>query len=187
MERSSHRWALAVGAALDVETIHRPSFSSSRRGLGLALAGNEQMVTDNAPQLSEIFGVYLQVRDLNRSLSFYRDVLSLEVGWNDGALAVLHGRVEPAHTLVIREIGETARHDLGEAGVTRIFWRVRDPTDLNSAEEFLIRHKVHYQRHSDEKGDGITVRDPDGLEIVLLLISENVHAGTPPAWLYWYH
>ena len=45
------------------------------------------MVTDNTPQLSGLFGVYLQVGDLDRSLSFYRDVLALEVVRNDGGLA----------------------------------------------------------------------------------------------------
>jgi catechol-2,3-dioxygenase len=75
------------------------------------------MVTDNTPQLSGLFGVYLQVGDLDRSLSFYRDVLTLEVVWNDGALAVLHGHRAPADSLVIREIGKAARHNVGEAGL----------------------------------------------------------------------
>ena len=38
-----------------------------------------------------IFSVYLQVGDLGRSLSFYRDGRGLEVAWNDDMLAVLHG------------------------------------------------------------------------------------------------
>ena len=36
-----------------------------------------------------IFSVYLQVGDLGRSLSFYRDGLGLEVAWNDDMIAVL--------------------------------------------------------------------------------------------------
>jgi catechol 2,3-dioxygenase-like lactoylglutathione lyase family enzyme len=32
-----------------------------------------------------MFGVYLQVADLERSLWFYRDLLALNVDWNDGA------------------------------------------------------------------------------------------------------
>lgn len=36
-----------------------------------------------------IFTAYLQVSDLERSLSFYQDGLGLEVEWNDGTLAVL--------------------------------------------------------------------------------------------------
>src|SRR5690349_17490429 len=84
---------------------------------------NEQMVTDNTPQLSGLFGVYLQVGDLHRSLSFYCDVLALEVVWNDGALAVLHTHRAPADSLVIREIGKAARHQMCEAGVARVLWR----------------------------------------------------------------
>ena len=84
------------------------------------------MVTDNTPQLSGLFGVYLQVGDLDRSLSFYRDVLALEVVWNDGALAVLHSHRAPADSLVIRAIGKAARHNMGEAGVTRVHARHPD-------------------------------------------------------------
>ena len=53
------------------------------------------MVTDSTSQLSGLFGVYLQASDLDRSLSFYRDVPALEVVWNDGALAVLHSQRAP--------------------------------------------------------------------------------------------
>ena len=145
------------------------------------------MVTDNSPQLSALFGAYLQVGDLHRSLSFYCDVLALDVVWNDGALAVLHGRRAPADSLVIREIGKAARHNMGEAGVTRVLWRAEDTAELDSAEELLTRQQVPYQRHRDAEVDGITMRDPDGLEIVLLWIGEKVPAAGPPAWLYWYY
>ena len=145
------------------------------------------MVMDNRPQRSGLFGVYLQVGDLDRSLSFYRDVLALEVVWNDGALAVLHGHRAPADSLVIREIGKAARHGMGEAGVTRVLWRAVDPAELDSAEEILTRQKVPYQRHRDAEVDGITMHDPDGIEIVLLRIGEKVPATGPPAWLYWYY
>jgi hypothetical protein len=60
-------------------------------------------------------------------------VLALEVVWNDSALAVLHGHRAPADSLVIREIGKAARHNMGEAGVTRVLWRARDPAELDSA------------------------------------------------------
>ena len=145
------------------------------------------MVTDNTPQLSGLFGAYLQVGDLHRSLSFYRDVLALDVVWNDGVLAVLHGHRAPADSLVIREIGRAARPTMGEAGVSRLLWRVRDPAELDSAEELLTRQQVPYQRHRDADVGGITMHDPDGLEIVLLWIGEKIPAAGPPAWLYWYY
>ena len=145
------------------------------------------MVTDNTPQLSGLFGVYLQVGELDRSLSFYRDVLALQVVWNDGALAVLHGHRAPADSLVLREIGKPASHHTGEAGVTRVLWRVGDPAELDGAEELLTRQQVPFQRHRDAEVDGITMRDPDGLEIVLLWTGGKALATGPPAWLRWYH
>jgi catechol-2,3-dioxygenase len=145
------------------------------------------MVTGNTPQPSGLFGVYLQVGDLNRSVSFYRDVLALEVVWNDGALAVLHGHQAPANSLVIREIGTAARPKVGEAGVSRLLWRAEDRAELDSAEELLTRHQVRYRRHRDAEVDGITMHDPDGLEIVLLWIGEKALAAGPPPWLHWSH
>src|SRR5262249_34115216 len=151
------------------------------------MAGNKQMMTGNASQLSGLFGVYLQVGDLDRSLSFYRDVLALEVAWNDGALAILHSHRGPADSLVIRDVGEPARDKTGEAGVTRALWRAGDPAELESAEELLTRQQVPHHRNRGAEVDGITVRDPEGLEIVLLWIGEKVAATGPPAWLSWYY
>ena len=76
------------------------------------------------------------------------------------------------------------RH-MGEAGVTRVLWRAGDPAELDSAEELVTRQQVPYRRHRDAEVDGITMRDPDGLEIVLLWIGEKALAPGPPAWLYW--
>jgi len=149
-------------------------------------AGNEQTVTANPRQMPRIYGAYLQVADLDRSLAFYRDVLALEVGWNDGTLAILHGPVESADTLVLREIGKNAPRRLYQTGVTRVFLRVSDTADLDRAEQWFTRGDVHYQRYRDKSADSIGVRDPDGLQIVLLWINEEVRAEPPPAWLYWY-
>lgn len=137
-------------------------------------------------QLPGLFGVYLQVPDLERSLSFYRDLLGLEVGWSDGTLAVLRSRSDTTGGLVIREISGGTRHDLGEAGVSRLFWKVSDSAELDNAEKLLARHDVQYQRHRNSTADGITLRDPDGLHIVLLCLGDEAATGAPPAWLYWY-
>jgi catechol 2,3-dioxygenase-like lactoylglutathione lyase family enzyme len=149
-------------------------------------AGNEQTVTADPRQMPRFYGAYLQVADLDRSLSFYRDVLALKVDWNDGTLAILHGPVESADTLILREIGQEAAHPLYQTGVTRVFLRVAGTAELDRAEEWFIREQVHYQRYHDTSADSIGVRDPDGLQIVLLWINEAVHAEPPPAWLYWY-
>jgi catechol 2,3-dioxygenase-like lactoylglutathione lyase family enzyme len=148
-------------------------------------AGNDWRVSDTGPQPPGIFGVYVQVSDLDRSLSFYCDVLSLELEWSDGALAVIHSPVNPGDALVLREVGEGAQRDLGEPGVTRVLWRAADPTDLDRAQEYLTSLDVPFQRHREDNSDGLTLRDPDGVEFVLLCGTREARS-EPPFWLYWY-
>jgi catechol-2,3-dioxygenase len=139
------------------------------------------------PYSPGIFGVHLQVRDLDRSVAFYRDALGLEVDWNDGTLAVLRSPGDTGDLLAIRKVGENAPHHLGESGVTRLFWRVSDQVGLDSTEERLARHSVPYTRHRDSEPDGISVHDPDGLGVTLISTDTPPIAGAPPAMLYWEH
>ena len=88
-------------------------------------------MTSQALQVPRISSVCVQVRDLNRSLTFYQDTLGLEAERNDGTLAMLRGHGDSGHTLVLRQIGDHARHGLGEVGVTRLAFRMTDPTDLD--------------------------------------------------------
>lgn len=131
-----------------------------------------------------IFSVYLQVTDLERSLSFYRDVLGLEVGWNDNAVAVLHGSDESEATLILREISESTRPGLGQTGVARIGWQLTSSADLDSAEERLARQGTPYKRETD--GERIVTHDPDGLSVILFLPSDPSLTGKPPGYVYWY-
>jgi catechol 2,3-dioxygenase len=133
------------------------------------------------------FSVYHQVRDLERSLAFYRDGLGLEVAWNDDMPALLRGPGEPAPALIIREVGGNAARGLGQAGVTRIGLQMTRPAELASAEERLARHGVKYRRHEDANGGRIVTHDPDGLDVVLFLPPEPSLAGKPPSFIYWYH
>jgi catechol 2,3-dioxygenase-like lactoylglutathione lyase family enzyme len=130
-----------------------------------------------------IFSVYLQVGELARSLSFYRDGLGLEVAWNDNMVAVLQSPDEPASTLVLREVGAGPRAGLGQAGVARIGWQLTSPADLEIAEERLSRHGVQYKREANV--DRIVMDDPDGLRVVLFVTPPSM-TGKPPGWIYWY-
>ena len=134
-----------------------------------------------------IFTAYLQVSDLERSLSFYRDGLGLEVEWNDGTLAVLRSPGAAAHTLVMREVGGGTERRLGEVGVTRIAWEMTRPADLDDAEERLSQHAVRHQRIREADADRIVLRDPDGLTVILFRATGPTPTGKPPASLYWYH
>jgi len=137
--------------------------------------------------MSGIFTAYLQVSDLERSLSFYRDGLGLEADWNDGALAVLRSPGTAAHTLVLREVGDGAERPLGEVGVTRLAWQMTHPAELDDAEARLSRHALRYQRLREADADRIVMRDPDGLTVILFHAIGPTPTGKPPASLYWYH
>ena len=133
-----------------------------------------------------IFSIYLQVGDLGRSLSFYRDGLGLEVAWNDDMLAVLRGTDESAARLVIREVAAGAKQGLGQIGVARIWWQVTSSAELDKAEERLASHGAQYQRTDEPDGGRIVTHDPDGLSVVLFLPDEPSLTGKPPPYIYWY-
>ena len=78
-------------------------------------------MNDRVLHMRRIFSVhvYVQVRELDRPLSFYRNALGLRADRNDGTIPMLRGRGDSGHTLVIRRIGDHAvRHSLGEVGVS---------------------------------------------------------------------
>jgi catechol 2,3-dioxygenase-like lactoylglutathione lyase family enzyme len=134
-----------------------------------------------------IFSVYIQVGNLERSLSFYRDALGLEVAWSDDMLAVLRGPGDSAATLVIREVSGGARPGFGQAMVARIGWQVASSADLDSAAERFAQHDVQYERLDDADGGRIATSDPDGLRVILFLPGEPSLTTKPPPFLYWYH
>ena len=134
-----------------------------------------------------VFGVHLQVRDLDRSVSFYQNALGLEVVWNDDELAVLSSPEDIVDSVVLRKIGEGARRHVGEAGVTRLFWRVEDPAVLDSIEERLTRHSVPYKREREGEIRGIAMHDPEGIDIVVVPPDQPSLAGKPPSVAYWEH
>ena len=134
-----------------------------------------------------IFSMYLQVGNLDRSLSFYRDGLGLEVAWNDDTVAVLRGSGESAANLVLRGVGGGTKQSLGQAGVTRIGWQLTTPDELDGAEERLKLHGGQYRRADASEGGRIVTHDPDGLEVVLFLPPEPSLTEKPPPFVYWYH
>ncbi|PZS39408.1 MAG: hypothetical protein DLM62_08435 [Pseudonocardiales bacterium] len=77
-----------------------------------------------ALQLTGICSVAVQVRDLDRSLAFYRDVLGLRLGHREGRIAQLHGQGDAPPTLVLLEVGERAIHQTAGPGLP-VCWFAR--------------------------------------------------------------
>jgi catechol 2,3-dioxygenase-like lactoylglutathione lyase family enzyme len=147
-----------------------------------ATVPSSQPTAASALHLGQLFGVLVQVKDLEQSLSFYRDVLGLRVEQNDGMVALLSGADAGVRTLALRQVGPRATHYLGGTGVSRIAWQVRSSAELDLAEQQLQRHGVRYDRPSGETVDSIVTADPDGLSVVLL--TSDARSESPPARLY---
>jgi catechol 2,3-dioxygenase len=133
---------------------------------------------------ARFMGAYCQVANLKRSLEFYRDVMGLHVTHSDDTLAILHSTNEDS--IVLRVISP-AEHHLGDAGVTRLFWRVHGHDDLDASEEVLTQRGITYNRRKEGAADGLSFRDPDGLDIVLLYLEMKKADASPPSWLSWAH
>ena len=113
--------------------------------------------------------VVFYVRDLQRSLAFYRDLLGFkEVGriFNGAAAALTSGRTH--HELLLIQVGDAPGPAQGRRrGLYHIGIKVGDSLDeLRSAKQELEQAGVTIEGMSDHTvSQSLYLRDPDGNEI----------------------
>ncbi len=105
------------------------------------------------------------VRNLDRSLKFYTEVLGLAV-IDRSPTAVLLGE-DDGPQLVLRAFGENAAHPLGSLGVQYLIWMTDSRDDLDRRTALLQQRSAFQETHSH--GDAVTVegRDPDDLVVMI--------------------
>lgn len=113
----------------------------------------------------QINGVVLFVRDLQRSVSFYRELLGLEV-IDASTTAALLTNGDGTH-LILRAAGPNAPHPLGAVGVQYVVWMVPSKQDLDRCERFLRQRSAYRETPTEDKGIGIEGRDPDDVVVML--------------------
>ena len=134
-----------------------------------------------------IYSVAVQVRHLDRSLAFYRDLLGLRLQHQEGQTAQLHGYGDTAPSLVLLEVGGHAPRLGGGSGLVRVAWRVDKQADLDLAEQLLQREGLTYQRRREEGLDIVDTRDPDRTHVLLVWLSPDAVADDrlPPRLYGW--
>jgi catechol-2,3-dioxygenase len=123
------------------------------------------------------------VRNLNRSVAFYQEVIGLRVTDTSTTAALLAGG--DGTQLVLRATGENSPHPLGQVGIQYLAWMVPSKDDLDHRADLLRRRGGFQDTRSDS---GVTVvegRDPDDV-VVMLIHAEAGRAGMRelPARIY---
>ena len=110
--------------------------------------------------------VVMFVHDLNRSVSFYSDVLKLHVADRSAAAALLIGAKRSQ--LILRAMGRGAEHALGGIGVQYVIWTADDPDDLTRCEQALRARSAWRDTRTTEHVTAVEGRDPDDIAVMIV-------------------
>jgi catechol 2,3-dioxygenase-like lactoylglutathione lyase family enzyme len=105
------------------------------------------------------------VQQLDRSVSFYREVLALEVTDQSPTAALL---VSPEGAqLILRSMGDNATHALGAVGLQYVIWTAAGKDDLDRCERVLKERSAY--RDTRRSGEVVAVEghDPDDMVVMI--------------------
>ena len=137
--------------------------------------------------MPELAHIVLYVRELERSVRFYRDVVGLTSLGNifDGRAAMLSGGATH-HELLLIEVGEAPGPLQGRRiGLYHMGWKIGDSLDaLRAMKQRLEKHGISIDGMSDHTvSQSVYVRDPDGNEVELFVDDPNVDWRASDAWM----
>jgi catechol-2,3-dioxygenase len=111
------------------------------------------------------------VRNLDRSVPFYRKVLGLEV-IDRSTTAVLLGNGAGAQ-LVLRASGENAAHPLGGIGLQYVLWTVDSKEELDRCTQELRQLSAYRETRATQDAIAVEGHDPDDLVLLLAFTGEG--------------
>jgi len=110
--------------------------------------------------------VVMFVHDLNRSVSFYSDVLRLHVADRSATAALLIGAKRSQ--LILRAMGRGAEHALGGVGVQYVIWTADDPDDLTRCEKVLKDRSAWRDTRTTGHVTVVEGKDPDDIAVMIV-------------------
>jgi catechol 2,3-dioxygenase-like lactoylglutathione lyase family enzyme len=105
------------------------------------------------------------VADLDRSVTFYRELLGWDVIVQDGTAALLAS--PEGSQLYLNSRGPRAQHPLGQIGIQYLIWTASDEEELHRCLRVLQPTSPH---DVTTTSDGVTViegRDPDRIPVLV--------------------
>ena len=114
---------------------------------------------------ARLSSVVVFVQDLDRSVSFYTDVLALEVADRSPTAALL---ISPEGSqLILRAMGSKAAHALGSVGVQYVIWTADGQEDLDRCEGVLRARSAYREARSSGEVVVVEGRDPDDIVVMI--------------------
>jgi catechol 2,3-dioxygenase-like lactoylglutathione lyase family enzyme len=105
------------------------------------------------------------VQDLDRSVSFYTDVLALEVADRSATAALLISAA--GAQLILRAMGSNAVHALGSVGVQYVTWTADGEEDLDRCERTLKERSAYRDTRVSGAATAVEGRDPDDIVVMI--------------------
>ncbi len=116
-------------------------------------------------QGTKISSAVMFVQELDRSVSFYLEVLSLELVDRSPTAALLISQA--GAQLILRSMGGNAPHALGGVGVQYVVWTADGADGLPRCEQALRERSAHVETRTCEGVSVVEGRDPDGTVVVV--------------------
>jgi catechol 2,3-dioxygenase len=113
--------------------------------------------------------IALRVRDLNRAVEFYRDVVGLSLRSRHGdTVAFLGIRKDASHEIALFALAsEAPGPESNRVGMYHMAWEMASFEDLQAFHERLLSHHVNITGYSDRQCN-VMFLDPDGNELEAL-------------------
>jgi catechol 2,3-dioxygenase-like lactoylglutathione lyase family enzyme len=105
------------------------------------------------------------VRNLDKSVAFYRELLDLEVADSSPTAALL--RSSDGWQIALRAFGENAPRSLGSIGVQYLIWTTATRADLDRRTEILRRQSAYTETRTEQHVTVVEGRDPDDVPVMI--------------------
>jgi catechol 2,3-dioxygenase-like lactoylglutathione lyase family enzyme len=105
------------------------------------------------------------VAELDRSVTFYRELLGLDVTVRGDEAALLAS--PDGYQLYLRRIGGRAEHPSGPIGIQYLIWTAENEDDLQRCERVLRAQSAHVSRSTVDGFTMVEGRGPDGVPVIV--------------------
>jgi catechol 2,3-dioxygenase-like lactoylglutathione lyase family enzyme len=114
---------------------------------------------------TRIGSVVMFVQDLDRSVGFYEELLTLEVADRSATAALLNS--VSGTQLILRAMGSGV-HTLGGVGVQYVIWTASGKDDLGRIERVLKQRSAHLDTRTSGNTTAVEGRDPDNIAVIVI-------------------